>query len=126
MSIKLEDFKPEFVGRGQWHLVHTLASKAKTPKEISSTIWAIRTLVLNLRCEECFKHATEYVFKHPPENEADNLFKWTYEFHKTANNYAGKTSPSYEEVQRFYFTNNDKCQKGCSEKGGSSSPNYIE
>ena len=112
MSISINDFKPEFVGRGQWHVMHTLASKTKTIDERKMVIMAIKTIVENLRCNACLKHALKYMNEHPIdglEYSNTDLFKYLYDFHVSANKYAGKSSPSYEDIRKFYYENNERC-----------------
>lgn len=114
MTIEVSDFKPEYVGRGQWHVIHTIASKANTIEERRMVIWTVRTIVRNLRCLKCLQHATEYIEDHRiPENNSYELFRYLYEFHKAANTYAGKSSPSFEEIRKFYYENGERCSDEC-------------
>ena len=112
MTISIDDFKPIFVGRGQWHVIHTLASIANTIDERRMVIWVIKTIVNNLRCASCLEHAIKYLKDNPMDNLERNsidLFRYTYNFHKSANEYANKTSPSFEEVRVFYYENGERC-----------------
>jgi len=114
--IDVNEFQPELVGRGQWHVFHTLSSKADSYEQREMVKWVIITCINNLRCQICFEHATNYLKKHPIEkslSSKESLFLYLYNFHSAANEYAGKTSPSYEEVKEFYFNNNQKCTKTC-------------
>ena len=119
MEISVQDYKPEYVGRGQWHVLHTLAAHAKTMEEKYNVVWVMNTIVNNLRCLICYQHATEYLKdKWRPEYASDHqiLFRFIYDFHAAANKHAGKTSPSFEEVQKFYYENNERCTLGCGDK----------
>ena len=112
MSISINDFKSTETGRGQWHVFHTISSKASSIEERKMVIWTIKVVVNNLRCAICLEHATKYLKENPMDNlERSNidLFKYIYNFHKSANEYAGKTSPSFEEVRKFYYENGERC-----------------
>ena len=114
--MNIEDFRPEYVGRGQWHVLHTLASNAKTQKERDSLVWVLNTVVNNLRCLICYKHATKYLkdnWRSTIAYDQGELFLFLYNFHKSANLFAGKTSPSFEEVKSFYYENTERCTLTC-------------
>jgi hypothetical protein len=128
LSISIDDFRPEYVGRGQWSSIHTLAAKAKNLDQRKSAVWSIRTIINNLRCNICLEHATKYMKEHPIEEVMYDpllFFQWTYYFHKAANSFAGKGSPSFEEVRQFYYENNERCTKSCGGKENEEN-NFIE
>jgi len=114
--ITVNDFTPDKIGRGQWYTIHTLASKSKNLDERKKAMWSIKKIIQNLRCIECLEHATAYEKANPMEDiiyDPIAFFRWTYEFHKAADSYAGNECPSFEEVRKFYYENNEHCHKKC-------------
>jgi hypothetical protein len=112
-TINIEDFKPKYVGRGQWHVLHVLAAKCVDQEKRNSFVWILNTVINNLLCEECKKHAIEYMNLHWSRDiisSRESLFRFMYDFHLNANKYADKQSPSYEEVRNFYLYNREVCK----------------
>ena len=128
-SIEVNDFKPELVGRGQWHVIHMLSARADTLEKRERVCWVIEIIVRNLICKICWEHANTYLSTNPPDRfKHDYLlfFKWGYEFHKSANIHAGKNSPPFDDVRKFYFENTEKCTQECGNVPEKEVKNYID
>jgi len=110
--LKVEDYKPEYIGRGQWYCIHSLAANSKNLEERKHAVWAIQIIVNSIRCSICLEHALQFLETNPIKNkiyDSIELFKWTYEFHEAANKHANKPSVPYEEVRKFYYENHERC-----------------
>lgn len=119
LSIDKNDFKPEYIGRGIWHSWHLVSFNSKTEIELKVIYNFIILYVNNILCEKCKEHANSFILKYDITDlicdeanvytfsEKYNLInKWLYLFHKSANSYSGKKSPSYKNVKEFYLGNN--------------------
>jgi hypothetical protein len=121
--IKKEDFTSDKIGRGVWHSWHTIGFKARNRYDILLLYEFILLFVINMHCMVCSKHADQYIKENNilhilmdnslTDTEIINIFnEWLYNFHKTANTHAGKISPSYEEVIKFYMSL-ERCEDDC-------------
>lgn len=123
-EIKSEDFKNENITRGIWHSWHLIGYKAEKKTEIVILYAFILMYVKNMICEICKNHAFEYISKNihietilRDENLTDSEIivyfnKWLYNFHKSANQHAGKDSPEESKVASFYLSLTT-CNKNC-------------
>uniref|UniRef100_A0A6C0BCU8 thiol oxidase n=1 Tax=viral metagenome TaxID=1070528 RepID=A0A6C0BCU8_9ZZZZ len=125
-EIKAEDFKPEYIGRGVWHSWQLTGFRAKTRSEVVIIYAFILMYVVNMICKNCQHHAKLYISntgyiedilnskeKDLTDSEIIEQFNiWLYEFHKSANLFSGKSSPSYDEVSEFYL-NLKVCTENC-------------
>ena len=90
-------------------------------RERDIVVWVMNTVINNLRCLVCFEHGTSYLQDNwRPEyaRSQEDLFRFLYNFHVAANKHADKISPSYEEVKRFYYENNERCKVDTCSTGG--------
>lgn len=119
MNLDITNYTPDKVGRGLWVAIHQIAAVSESLEERKVACKFIRGIVLSLRGSTCKKHAEDFLLYYPPEDytsSRDNLFTWTYYFHREANRNAGKdmsTEPTLEQVREFYFSNRDVISSGC-------------
>jgi hypothetical protein len=109
----LETFKAPIVGRGVWFVNHCLSSaviehtdvdEISTEEFLEVSHDAFITYCEFIYCGHCREHAEEYIARHPftSFNPLD-YFDWLYEFHKSANEHAQKSSPSLEDVRNYFL-----------------------
>lgn len=127
-QINNNHFSPEHVGRGIWHQWHSIAFSAESKEDIIVLYENILLYNKVIRCKECSYHSNAYIAKTYNDiydllND-ENLSKrevieqfniWLYNYHKTANEHAGKSSPSYEDVAEYYL-NFEYCTEHCDDK----------
>lgn len=124
-TISNKDFHSNQVGRGIWHLWHSIGFSAKTTHDISILYEIILMYNTVIRCEECREHSNQYIaithdslyatltnFNLTDSEIIEYFNRWLYEYHKHANIHAKLTSPSYEDVAEYYL-NFESC-KECS------------
>lgn len=122
-----ENFKSKDVGRGIWHLYHSVSFAATNLDDLLSLYAVILIYNSHIRCEICRKHSTLYIestsaqikeiFLSDLTYSEINLYfnRWLYNYHNLANENADKdysTFPSYEEVADYYL-NYQICSKDC-------------
>lgn len=124
VNIDISDFSNEKIGRGVWHSWHRTGFKANSRSDVVVIYAFILLYVNNMICQICNTHAKEYITKTDyiveilenhklTDSEVIEEFNvWLYNFHRHANMNAGKTSPSYEEVAKFYL-GLEVCHDGC-------------
>ncbi len=108
---------------GYWILLHTLtysaynAYKTKQPLEKDRHTFIIRMIkeiLSNTGCDECNKHAGEYVRKNRPEDAYasggyEGLFYWTVDFHNTVSARIKKPIYTRQDALDFYSKNCNTC-----------------
>lgn len=115
----LDTFKAKHVGRGIWHVEHTLsACFVNQNGDISNLHNKIMTVYMCfivyckfIYCGICRHHAAGQIhetsitsiIESPDSNTPNILFDWFYDFHRAANIHAGKSSPSREDVREFFI-----------------------
>ena len=123
-SINIADFSNDKTTRGIWHSWHRTGFKAEFRSDVVVIYAFILMYVKDMICEVCNTHAKKFISKteyivdilqdvNLSDSEVIEEFnKWLYLFHKTANEHAGKSSPSYEDVAEFYLEL-EVCKEGC-------------
>lgn len=123
--INNDHFKPEYVGRGIWHSWHSIGFSAETRHDVAVLYETILLYNRVIRCKNCSEHSNNYIAttvkdiyavltdKNLTDSEVIDQFNiWLYNYHKKANENAGKKSPPYEDVAKFYL-NFEYCTKEC-------------
>lgn len=105
-------------GPGRWQSIHVTAAWADTPDKVKFFNSWIRDQIEHLPCEECRKHAREYIRANPPE-EAEDPFIWSWRFHNAANRRLGKPEFEYNVAKKLYLDGGiTVCNEGCGGGGG--------
>ena len=106
MSIFNNNKNPNYLGPGDWHCIHLLASKATTENTKNCFLFFIKTLSETFYCETCRIHFLEYLKNFPPKkyvNITEGLFLWSFNFHNSVNERLGKQTLLYEEAKLLYY-----------------------
>ena len=123
-KIDIKDFSNDHTTRGIWHSLHRTAFKAQDRSDVVVIYAFTLMFVKDMICKVCNTHAKQFISEtgyivdilqdqNITDSEVIDAFnKWLYEFHKTANKHANKTSPSYEDVAEFYLQL-EVCLEGC-------------
>ena len=109
-------FHSEDVGRGIWHSWHSVGFSATDKSDITSLYHIILIYNKVIRCKTCAPHSNSYIDEtseslynvlkdiNLTNSEIIDYFnRWLYEYHKRANEYAGKSSPSYDDIAEYYL-----------------------
>jgi len=123
-SITLDDFKNDQISKGIWHSWHRTGFKATVRSDVI-VIYAFILMYVNVMiCAVCNNHAKIYIsetgyivdimenMELTDSEVIDEFNRWLYNFHKRANENAGKSSPPYDDIAEFYL-NLEVCHDGC-------------
>jgi hypothetical protein len=112
---------PNDFGPGVWQIIHILARKVKTIKEVPQFMITLEIILSSLFCGVCSKHAMDYFTKNSPEQyitlyDTDNnfigMFYWSWEFHNVVNKRLGKTIMPWKEAFDL-FNQQNICDSNC-------------
>jgi len=115
---------PRSWGVGLWFSIHTYAINAKTDESKKSFMDYMKIICTNIKCDNCRKHATEYLETHPikdfyniknEKGEDIGMFKWTYLFHNAVNSRLGKPQMDWDTAYSMYSPTSSVCLQGCGE-----------
>lgn len=123
-----DKFKAKDVGRGIWHLYHSVAYSATCKDDIKALLRIIVNYDEVIRCGECKAHSNfilnrdwkylETLLMDPELTDSEviaSFCTWLYNYHREANNNAGKdpsTQPTEQEVLEYYL-NYTVCNEDC-------------
>lgn len=113
MCYKMTEKVQDKYGPGIWFAIHLMAYK--TDKDITLKrpfLTYINALAENFPCGECRGHFKNYLSTNPPD-KAQELFKWTWEFHNAVNKRLGKKQFTYEESLKPFKTHSPICTDEC-------------
>ena len=125
---------PDLWGRGVWYAMHRLGIECGHTINFEVFAKAIPAIIASLPCEDCNKHANEYLRSHPITRRLMNIrdrrygivgpYTWTWEFHNTVNQRKGKPQLSFDDSYRLYLPDS-RCQHGdCRAKNNSNSSDH--
>jgi hypothetical protein len=108
----LDGFAAPIVGRGVWYVNHCLIaavinhdeSDGITVEEFIEVVYVLFMVYCRfLYCNNCREHALEFIETNPIQpTDPEDVFAWLYDFHRNANEHAGKTSPDYKNVIEYF------------------------
>lgn len=127
-KISNEDFHAKLVGRGIWHLWHSVGFESQYREDVISLYHTILIYNKVIRCRHCHEHSNKFIDETGDEivsilrdesltdMEVIDLFnRWLYKYHNEANKHAGKNPkefPTYEDIAEFYL-NFETCNSDC-------------
>jgi len=97
---------------GIWHTIHVTGVWADSSERFIFFCKWLRLQVENLPCEDCRKHAREYLQHNPPEKSED-AFIYTWRFHNAVNKRLGKPEMDYDTAKNLYLYGNIKQCTNC-------------
>lgn len=112
------------IGPGVWYTIHKLAIRATTKQKALSFIETLNVIVREFPCDECRKHGISFMERTPPENYLDlldtdgnmiGMFRWSWEFHNTANRGLKKSTMSFDDAYAIYNNDQSVCLGNCGE-----------
>jgi hypothetical protein len=125
MSLVNEKFKMKDIGRGIWHLWHSVGFICKNKQDVVHLYENILMYNSVIRCKECGEHSNDYIVKtydyivdlfkgdYTDSEIIGNFNIWLYEYHNSANLKSGKTEiPTYQEVIDYYSIF-EACESDC-------------
>lgn len=126
--INNDHFHSDEIGKGIWHMWHSTVYASQVREDVQALYRVILIYNNVIRCADCHPHSNSYIDKtydyitievlynmNLTDSEVINLFSiWLYNYHKEANQHAGKTSPPIDDVAEYYL-NFEEC-KSCSMK----------
>jgi hypothetical protein len=98
---------------GIWFSIHAFAKRCDLISRADIFNLYIRSIILELKCLNCKKHAIDYVQNNEINYDLvstipNYLFLWTVDFHNTVNRRIGKPVLTYEEAFSL-FEDNEVC-----------------
>lgn len=109
----MNDVQRSIIFHGRWDAIHLTGAWSDTPEKVNYFNGWIRHQIVNLSCEDCVRHSTQYIQMSPPE-KADDPFIWTWEFHNAVNRRLGKPEMPYATARDLYLGGKIRtCTKGC-------------
>lgn len=100
-------------GPGLWFAIHLMSYKTdKDPTLRRSFLTYIQSIADNFPCGECRGHFKNYLTTKPP-GDAQELFKWSWEFHNAVNKRLGKPQMTYDESLKPFKTMSPICTDEC-------------
>lgn len=94
--------KDKEFGNGTWITSHLIAAWSISNKNPAIFCNCFRFIVSELPCDECRKHATNYLNSHPPEH-SPNCFNWLWEFHNFVNKRLNKPEITLAEADKLFI-----------------------
>lgn len=109
-------FHSEEIGKGIWHSWHSAGYAATQLSDLLAIYHFILLYNKVIRCKDCAPHSNSYldetgdllieVLSNPKltfSEKFDYFNRWLYEYHRRANEHAGKKSPPYDDVAEYYL-----------------------
>lgn len=102
---------PKIIGPGAWYAIHTMAMSCEDIDSCLFFIQFLKAIIESFPCEKCRIHAMKFIEKNSLEkylhitNDIDEhigMFKWTWEFHNSANRGLNKPVISFAEAWKLY------------------------
>lgn len=118
----METLNIDKVGPGAWYLIHTIAARAKSEKEIEA-VHVVLSIISNwFFCQKCRDHFKKnyQTFPPPKVNKHNELFLWTVEIHNKVNVLNNKPTVTYREALDHYVGKDSTCSGDCGAKTPSS------
>ena len=112
---------PKIIGPGTWFTIHIMAMSCGDEDSCLFFIQFIKVVIESFPCEDCRKHAAKFIESNPPEryihmtNDIDEyigMFKWSWEFHNSANHGLNKPKISFADAWELY-SSSSTCQGNC-------------
>lgn len=125
-SSKFSD--PQVFGPGIWFVIHTMAKWANNEAKKLEFQDFMKKICLELRCDKCSRHCSEYVDKHPlapfwnlkeSNGEEIGLFKWSVQFHNAVNDRIGKPTMDFKTAYDMYYKIEPCTAENCGAKSTS-------
>jgi len=109
---------PKLWGPGVWFNIHLLAAKADDAESKEFYITYINTVINNLPCMECRKHAGKYLEEHPlvsflTDSDPEGLFRWSWIFHNFVNTRLHKPFIDWKTAHDMFYNENGVCAGDC-------------
>ena len=109
---------PKIWGPGVWFNIHLLAAKATDVETKEFFVQYINTLVKNLPCIECRKHATKYLrdnllISYLTDSDPEGLFRWSWTFHNFVNTRLSKPFIDWEIARDMFYNEEGVCAGDC-------------
>lgn len=120
-TIKNKISNPASFGPGIWYCIHRMARDANTEEKKQKFKEFIENIIINLPCQTCMDHATEYYknnslkdYWHLKENGKDvGLFRWAFNFHNTVNSRLKKPIVSWDSAKMLFSEEDGICTSDC-------------
>lgn len=107
----------DFWGPPTWKFLHSIAA-TYTPDQANAVKCLYQSLTVLLPCPKCRTNLKKKLKAFPIEKylgSRDDFFFWTYLIHDNVNQWAGKTSPTLDDVREEYYV--ALLNAGCAECG---------
>ena len=109
---------PKIWGPGAWFNIHLFAAKATDTETKEFYVQYINTIVRNLPCMDCRRHATRYLKDNPlraymVDRDPKGLFRWSWTFHNFVNTRLHKPHVSWETAKEMFYNDSGVCAGDC-------------